>query len=185
MEESKYIKFIKVLVSITLVFLLMFLVGISVTALNPIIEQGGINITASNVLGASIKDSIKNSTNPFNLELANSNLAQFQMIENNSWSIKLQNQTKGRQVIDFVTLKNPNPLDIKLKVDFLIPQELKGKVKIYLEDANDSLIMYTVEQSYGKKTISLKSYQERFFKLRFEFLEDIENSEFIISFLES
>lgn len=180
MLSNNSVKFSQIGLSVFALFALILVSGVTVTALNPIVEDSKSNINSGNVAGIStINESLSlnlslnlpEATN-FNVHTINSHGE-----ENGTFGtviVDAESLAKGTYTEDLLNIYNPNNAVVRAKVKFFLLQELKGKLKVYLEDAKDSLIMYTIEQSYGAKTITMPELSERNFKLKVEALEDIE-----------
>jgi len=178
--SNNSVKISQISLSVIALFAIILISGVTVTALNPIVEDSKTNINSGKVAGVSTTN-LQNFS--LNLELNNQKNSNFNVHLINSHSedsrafgtiiVDSSNLAKGIYVEDLLTIYNPNNVSAKAKVKFFLPQELKGKIKIYLEDAKDSLVMYTIEESYGPKTITLPELSERKFKLKIEAIEDV------------
>lgn len=167
---------------------LMLITGVTISALNPIVEQSSSNITSGTVKGISSDQEAL----PLDLSLNVIEGTEFRinMLSTHNQNDKAlgtvivskDNLIKGSYSESLVKVYNPNIQTAKAKVSFYLPEELKGNLKVYLEDEKDSLIMYTIEESYGSKTITIPELSERNFSIRLEAEEDI-NTKFELVFV--
>lgn len=164
---------------------LLLVVGfssISVSSLNPVLINP--NMSIGSVAGIS-------SLMPVNisiLEDVNSDFIvnKIETYEENvisSYRLNSPTLSQGIHSQKAFKLVNPNNGEVNFKVNFKMPNELKGKVKAYLKDSRDTLIMFTQERSYGAKTVTLRDLEER----NFNFIVEVEDSinepvEFVITF---
>ena len=172
------------LLSIFALFLLIFISATTVTALNPIVEESSANLTSGKVAGISRQAVVK----PLDIKLASTDSSAVISRDVSdediaSISLKFDSLRSGIFNEELVSIYNPNNEIVKTKVSFYLPEDLKGKVKVYLEDEKDSLIMYTQDKSYGPKTITLSELSKRNFRVRVESLESLSTPvEFVFSF---
>lgn len=171
---------------------LLLIAGSSVMLLNPIVENESSNITSGRVAGVSVSQ-VNREEVPLDINVSNSISTIFtkSSVINPASDLLLNtlisfNDLKaGKLSEDYVSIYNPNPIEVKTKVKFLIPENLKGKVKFYLEDNKDLIVLYSIEESYGPKTITLAPFETRSFALKTEVLQDVNfKSEVAISFTE-
>lgn len=157
----------------------MLVSGTTISILNPVVEQSSSNVAAGTIKGVATSGDFL----PLDLSLNTDSDSMFRINtlathnENNNTIgtivVSSDNLAKGDYSESLLTLYNPNNKSAKAKVSFFLQEELKGQLKVYLEDEKDSLIMYTIEESYGMKTITLPELSERNFSIRLEAEEDI------------
>lgn len=177
--------------AVSALFLVISLATVTITSLNPIIEESTAMLEGPGVAGISTDAKQKY---PLDVNLSNSSLKGVftsSIVRNNannsSASIKLNSPGLGMGTTrqEVLELYNPNNQVIRTKVSFYMAEELKGKIKVYLEDEKDTLVMYTIDESYGPKTITLPELSNRNFVIRIESSEQIvEPVELVLSLTE-
>jgi len=172
--SAKNINYPQSLLVVAALFGLIAVSATTITALNPILEDSNANLTSGNVAGVS---TINEQKLPLEINLSNStsrSIFETKLVTDSTLNtiatVKLNAEKLQSGSLEqyLLSIYNPNNKVVKTKVEFFFPEELKGKVKVYLEDDKDSLIMYTQEQSYGPKTITLENLSSRNFKIRVE-----------------
>jgi len=172
--SAKNINYPQSLLVVAALFGLIAVSTTTITALNPILEDSNANLTSGNVAGVS---TINEQKLPLEINLSNStpgSVFETKLVSDSTLNtiatVKLNAEKLRSGSLEqyLLSIYNPNNKVVKTKVEFFFPEELKGKVKVYLEDDKDSLIMYTQEQSYGPKTITLENLSSRNFKIRVE-----------------
>ncbi len=172
--SAKNINYPQSLLVVAALFGLIAVSTTTITALNPILEDSNANLTSGNVAGVS---TINEQKLPLEINLSNStsrSIFETKLVTDSTLNtiatVKLNAEKLQSGSLEqyLLSIYNPNNKVVKTKVEFFFPEELKGKVKVYLEDDKDSLIMYTQEQSYGPKTITLENLSSRNFKIRVE-----------------
>ncbi len=163
---------------------LVLVSAISVSMLNPIVEQYGSNINSGGVAGISTEahTALPLVVNDTFKQDPKFKISREENIDGQaSFNLSASNLLKGTYSGSLFNIYNPNNTEIKTKASFNIPEALKGKIKVYLEDEKDSLIMYTREESFGPKTITLDKFSEREFDFKLEVLEHLSSVEMIFS----
>ncbi len=169
-------------------FSLLLISASAVSLMNPIVETSSQNINSGNVAGVSTinnqaieikEDFFINSS--FNINKFNSTQEESKILA--SYVVSKDTLSYGTYTENFLSFYNPNNAEVRIKSTFYIPEDLKGKIKVYLEDEFDSLIMYTTDLSFGPKTITFDPLEQRNFRFRIEAVENIEtNVQLIFSF---
>lgn len=177
--------------AVSALFLVISLTTVTITSLNPIVEESTALLEGPSVAGIFTDAKQKY---PLDINLSNSSLkgvftSSIVRNKDNNFtaSVKLNSPGLGIGTTkqEIIELYNPNNQVIKTKVSFYMAEELKGKVKVYLEDEKDTLVMYTIDESYGPKTITIPELSHRNFVIRIESIEQIvEPIEFVLSLTE-
>ncbi|MBE2280769.1 MAG: hypothetical protein IAE91_10285 [Ignavibacteriaceae bacterium] len=179
MSPKKTIKYSQSTLAIAIMLVVILISSASITMLNPIVEQSSSNLTSGNVAGISTDtgELVPLQLNVSEFRTPTLNVSKQVGEQNELGNIIVRGASLSQGIFEqhLFTIYNPNNFEAKSKVQFFMPQNLKGKMKIYLQDSKDSLIMYTQEESYGAKTITLPSLSERSFKVHIETIENIDS----------
>lgn len=179
MSPKKTIKYSQSTLAIAIMLVVILISSASITMLNPIVEQSSSNLTSGNVAGISTGtgELVPLQLNVSEFRTPTLNVSKQVGEQNELGNIIVRGASLSQGIFEqhLFTIYNPNNFEAKSKVQFFMPQNLKGKMKIYLQDSKDSLIMYTQEESYGAKTITLPSLSERSFKVHIETIENIDS----------